>query len=150
MPYHPKLLSPERILKTALRLVEHGNADSLSLRAVAGDLGVKAPSLYRYLPDKESLEIALGQDILKVMLVAFRKASAINDPDTTFRRMLDVYLGFARNRFRLYAFVMQHRHAERYGSSAGKAVHNVIVEAASAVSGEQDYLDDLPRKRQYQ
>ena len=47
---YPKLLSSADILKMAVNLVEYGDADGLSLRAVASALGVKAPSLYRYFP----------------------------------------------------------------------------------------------------
>jgi AcrR family transcriptional regulator len=134
---YPKLLSPADILKTAVHLVEHGDAAGLSLRAVAAELGVKAPSLYRYFPDKEALELAVAEEILNVMLVEFRAASATADPDTRFRRVADAYLRFARERFPLYAFVVQDR-PERYGSGAGKALWNVLLEAASGVSGQPD------------
>jgi AcrR family transcriptional regulator len=121
-----------------VHLVEHGDADGLSLRAVAAELGVKAPSLYRYFPDKEAPEVPVAGEILSVMLIEFRTASAIADPDSRFRRMVDAYLRFARERFPLYAFVMQNRHPERYGSGAGKAVWNLLLAAASGVSGQPD------------
>jgi AcrR family transcriptional regulator len=135
---YPKLLSSEEILKTSVHLVEHGDADGLSLRAVAAELGVKAPSLYRYFPDKGALEVAVAEEILTVMLGEFRTASATADPAARFRRVVDAYLRFARERFPLYAFVMQNRHPERYGSGAGKAVWNLLLEAASGVSGQPD------------
>jgi AcrR family transcriptional regulator len=135
---YPRFLSSEEILKTAVHLVEHGDGDGLSLRAVAAALGVKAPSLYRYFSDKEALEVAVAEEILTDMLSEFRTASAIADPDTRFRRVVDVYLRFARKRFPLYAFVMQHDHPERYASGAGKAVWDLIVDATSAVSKQPD------------
>jgi AcrR family transcriptional regulator len=134
---YPKLLSSEEILKTAVHLLEHGDADGLSLRAVAAQLGVKAPSLYRYFPDKEALEVAVAAEILNVMLIEFQAAASSADPDIRFRRVADAYLRFARERFPLYAFVVQDR-PERYGSRAGKAVWNVLLEAASGVSGQPD------------
>lgn len=117
--------------------MEHGDADGLSLRAVAAELGVKAPSLYRYFPDKEALELAVAEEILSVMLVRFQAAAVSADPDSRFRRVVHAYLRFARERFPLYAFVVQDR-TERYESSAGKAVWNVLLEAASGVSGQPD------------
>ncbi|MBB5328824.1 TetR/AcrR family transcriptional regulator [Tunturiibacter gelidoferens] len=135
---YPKLLSSGEILKTAVHLVEHGDADGLSLRAVAAKLGVKAPSLYRYFPDKGALEVAVAEEILTIMLGEFRTASATADTAKMFRRMTDAYLRFARERFPLYAFVMQNRHPERYGAGAGKAVWNLLLEAASGVSGQPD------------
>ena len=134
---HPKLLSSEEILKTAVHLVEHGGALGLSLRAVAAELGVRAPSLYRYFPDKEALELAVAAEILNLMLVEFQAASGNAEPETRFLRLVDAYLHFARERFRLYAFVMQDR-PERYGSRAGKAVWNILLEAASSISGQHD------------
>lgn len=135
---HPKLLSPEHILKTAVRLVEYGDIDGLSLRAVAAELGVKAPSLYRYFSDKEALEIAIAEYILNVMLGEFRAESATADPETRFRNMVKVYLRYAREHFPLYTFVMQHSHPERYASGAGKAVWDTIVETVSAASQQAD------------
>jgi AcrR family transcriptional regulator len=135
---YPKLLSSADILKTAVHLMEHVDADGLSLRAVASALGVKAPSLYRYFPDKEALEVAVAEEILTIMLGEFQTVSTIADPATRFRRMTEVYLRFARERFPLYAFVMQNRHPERYGSGAGKAIWNLLLEAASGVSGQPD------------
>lgn len=108
------------------------------MRAVAAALGVKAPSLYRYFPDKEALEVAVAEAIQSVILGEFRTASASADPDAGFRRIVDAYLRFARERFSLYAFVMQNRYPERYGSAAGKAVWNLLLEAASGVSGQPD------------
>jgi AcrR family transcriptional regulator len=135
---YPKLLSSADILKTAVRLVEHGEADGLSLRAVASALGVKAPSLYRYFPHKEALEVAVAEEILNLMLREFRTQSESADPKTRFRRLTDAYLRFARDRFPLYSFVVQSRLPQKYNSKVGKAVWNLLIEAASDVSGEPD------------
>ena len=135
---YPKLLSSADILKMAIQMVERKGVDGLSLRAVASALGVKAPSLYRYFPHKEELEVAVAEEILKVMLGELQVASAITNPDTRFRRMVDAFLRFARERFPLYSFVVQSRLAQKYDSKAGKAVWNLLIEAASAVSGQPD------------
>ena len=135
---YPKHLSSAEILKTAMRLLERDDADGISLRAVALKLGVKAPSLYRYFPHKEALEVAVAEEILTVMLGEIQAACATADADTVFRRMVDAYLLFARERFSLYAFVMQSSRPERYGSKAGKALWNLLLEAASGVSGKSD------------
>jgi AcrR family transcriptional regulator len=137
MAYH-KLLSSADILKTAVHMVEHDDADGLSLRAVASALGVKAPSLYRYFPHKEALEVAVAEEILNVMLGELRAASATANPDTRFRRTADAYLRFARERFSLYTFAVQNRLPETYGSKAGKAVWNLLLETVSGISGQPD------------
>ncbi|TCK75790.1 TetR/AcrR family transcriptional regulator [Acidipila rosea] len=135
---YPKLLSAADILKTAVHMIEQDGADGLSLRAVASVLGVKAPSLYRYFPQKEALEVAVVEEILNAMLGRMQAASASPDPEIRFRKTVDAYLQFARERFQLYTFLLQSRRPETYASKAGKAVWKLVVEAASAVSGLQD------------
>jgi AcrR family transcriptional regulator len=135
---YPKLLSSGDILKMAVQMVEQDNAEGLSLRAIASALGVKAPSLYRYFPHKEALELAVAEEIWNVMLGELRAVSATANPETRFRRTADAYLRFARERFSLYTFVLQNGLSKTYGSKASKAVWNVLLEAASGVSGQPD------------
>ncbi len=135
---YKKLLSSADILKTAIQLIELGDADRLSLRAVASALGVKAPSLYRYFPRKEALEAAVAEEVLTAMLDKLQTASATADPDTRFRATAKAYLDFARERFPLYTLIVQNRLPGTYGSKAGKAVWNLLLEAASGVSGQSD------------
>ena len=135
---YPKLLSSADILKTAIKLLEHDDADGLSLRAVASKLGVKAPSLYRYFPHKEALEMAVAEEVLSALRSELQSASENPDPDTRFRLMAGAYLRFARERFPLYALIVQNRIPGTYGSKAGKAVWNLLVEVTSAISGQND------------
>ncbi|MBX7192971.1 MAG: TetR/AcrR family transcriptional regulator C-terminal domain-containing protein [Sandaracinaceae bacterium] len=48
-------LSRERVLETALAMVDRAGVESLSMRAVAAELGVEAMSLYRHVASKEAL-----------------------------------------------------------------------------------------------
>jgi AcrR family transcriptional regulator len=59
MPY-PQKLSEQQILEEAARLVDEAGLDALSTRALARRLGARAPSLYRYFPDKDTLVRALS------------------------------------------------------------------------------------------
>jgi len=137
MAYH-KLLSSAEILKTAVHIMEHGDADGISLRAVASALGVKAPSLYRYFPDKDALELAVADEALRAMLAELQDAATTADPGSRFRETAEAYLHFARERFPLYSFIVQNRIPGSYDLKAGKAVWNLLLEAASGVSGQPD------------
>lgn len=139
---YPKLLSSADILKTAVQMVEHESADGLSLRAVASALGVKAPSLYRYFPHKEALEIAVAEEIWNVVLGELQAASATAEPETRFRSTADAYLRFTRERFSLYTFVVQKGLSKTYGSKASKAVWNLLLETVSGVTGRPDDTAD--------
>ncbi len=59
MPY-PHKLSEEQILDEAARLVDEEGLAALSTRHLAECLHARAPSLYRYFPDKEHLVNALS------------------------------------------------------------------------------------------
>ena len=51
----PGSLSRERVLRAALRLADEGGIESLSMRKLAQDLGVKAMSLYNHVANKDDL-----------------------------------------------------------------------------------------------
>jgi AcrR family transcriptional regulator len=53
-PRNP-LLSRERIVAAALRLVDDQGLDALSTRRLAAELGVSGPSLYNHFPTKDAL-----------------------------------------------------------------------------------------------
>jgi AcrR family transcriptional regulator len=59
MPYPQKLSEPQ-ILEEAAQLVDEAGLDALSTRVLAQRLGARAPSLYRYFPDKDTLVRALS------------------------------------------------------------------------------------------
>lgn len=136
MPYN-KLIAPEGILRTALRMVEEHHPQEFSLRALASALGVKAPSLYRYFPQKEALETAVAEEACRVFLAELESAVVSGGPEAQFRATADAYLRFARERFPLYLFIAE-RIPQTYGLPASKAVWNVLLEAASRVSGRPD------------
>lgn len=54
MPY-PSQVTAEQIITTAAEMIEEYGVESLSLAKLAGALGVKAPSLYRYYNGKAVL-----------------------------------------------------------------------------------------------
>jgi AcrR family transcriptional regulator len=134
---YSKLLSPPDIVKTAIQMLEENDAQGISLRAVAAALGVKAPSLYRYFPQKEALELAMADEALEAMAAALQRASAIQDAEKRFMKTAEAYLRFARERFALYTFIMD-RVRETHGSAEAKRVWNLLLEAASGISGHPD------------
>jgi AcrR family transcriptional regulator len=134
---YSKLLSPADILETAVRMLEGDGAEGISLRAIAATLGVKAPSLYRYFPQKEALELAVADEVLKAMAARLQIAAAVEDAESRFRQTAEAYLGFARDRFALYRFIMD-RVTETHGSAVAKGLWNSLLEAASGVSGRPD------------
>ena len=57
-------LTERAILDAALRLVDAGGAEALSVRSVAAELGIAPNALYTYFRTKADLVAALGDDLL--------------------------------------------------------------------------------------
>jgi AcrR family transcriptional regulator len=78
-------------------LAELGDADRLSLRAVATAAGVTAPSIYRHFADKRSLLQAVVDERFREFDGVLAQAEAgIADPFDALRRRCRAYLRFAR------------------------------------------------------
>lgn len=62
-----RLLTRERIVNAAVTLVERDGEDALSMRAVAGELGVAVMSLYNHVPNKKALLMGIAGQVLAGM-----------------------------------------------------------------------------------
>jgi len=57
-------LTRDRVLDAALRVVDEGGVEALSMRSVAATLGVEAMSLYRYVAGKDDLVLGVADRVL--------------------------------------------------------------------------------------
>jgi AcrR family transcriptional regulator len=133
MPY-PAKTNPEAILKVALELLEQ-DASSLSMRNLAERLGIKAPSLYKYFPDKEALELALIQEGSKTLRLELEKVAQGKDIKKTFFGVSQSYLHFARTRPALYTLMMTKLSSP---NGAGKDLWNFVLALVSQVTKQPD------------
>jgi AcrR family transcriptional regulator len=65
-----------QIVAAARRLLEEEGPEALSMRNVAAEIGIRAPSLYEHVADKRALESAIIAAGLNEQGVAFREALA--------------------------------------------------------------------------
>jgi AcrR family transcriptional regulator len=65
-----------QIVAAARRLLEEEGPEALSMRNVAAEIGIRAPSLYEHVADKRALESAIIAAGLNEQNVAFREALA--------------------------------------------------------------------------
>lgn len=124
-----------QIVAVARELLDEGGIDAVSMRRVADRLGIRAPSLYKHLPDKQALENALisaGFDELK---------EAFSSPPGGAREeallwFAHSYRDFAVRRPHLYR-LMTERPLDRAGLRPGveDAAAAPLVEA---VGGDED------------
>jgi AcrR family transcriptional regulator len=86
-------------------LLEEEGAAALSMRRVADRIGIRAPSIYKHLPDKQALEDALISEGFAEWAELTEQAAQDADPLTALGR---VYRTFARDHPHLYRLMTEH------------------------------------------
>jgi len=66
----------EEIIDVAERLLEQAGPDALSMRRLADEMGIRAPSLYKHIAGKEVIEAALQQRALQGLGAALAGAES--------------------------------------------------------------------------
>jgi AcrR family transcriptional regulator len=121
----PTELTPRarEIVGVALELLEEEGPDGLSMRRIAERVGIRAPSIYKHLPDKQALEAAIISVGFELMADTFERAlSGSEDP---LRALAGAYRAFAEAHPHLYR-LMTDRELKRELLAAG------VEERASA------------------
>jgi AcrR family transcriptional regulator len=98
----PDPLTPRarEIADAALELLEAEGAEGLSMRRLAERLGIRAPSIYKHLADKDALEAAIISVGFELQAVAFEAAlERAGDP---LAALAGAYRAFAREHPHLY------------------------------------------------
>lgn len=71
------------IRQAAVRLIAHHGYEAVSMRQLAGEVGVQAAALYRYFPNKEELLFTLMREHMEGLIAAWQAARpADRDPVT--------------------------------------------------------------------
>lgn len=73
---HSDITGP-RIQEAALKLFARQGYAAVSMRQIAGEVGVQAGALYNYTPDKQSLLSGLMRDHMVHLLAAWREQAAV-------------------------------------------------------------------------
>lgn len=66
----------DEIVNVACQLLERHGRDGLTMRAVAAEIGIRAPSLYKHIANKRELEIALVAETLQQQAETFEEVVA--------------------------------------------------------------------------
>ena len=93
----------EQIVATAGSLLEREGPEGLTMRAIADDLGIRAPSLYKHIANKHELEVALVSEALTSQAEAFEKA--VTDGDDPVGAIASAYRRWALAHPHLYALM---------------------------------------------
>jgi AcrR family transcriptional regulator len=102
----PDQLTPraQEIVEAARGLLEEEGPDGLSMRRVADRLGIRAPSIYKHLPDKGALEDALISAAFAELAAAFEEVGEGPDALDALAR---AYRSFAKAHPHLYRLMTE-------------------------------------------
>ena len=106
----PAKTSPKQLVAIARRLVDSDGAGALTVSAVAGRAGVKAPSLYKHFADRAALLKAVEIDILDELEATLRAGATGTTAGQRLRSMAATYRRFALEQPLRYGLIYS-RHA---------------------------------------
>ena len=95
------------IVAAARELLDEEGPDALSMRRVADRLGIRAPSIYKHLPDKHALENALISTGFEEQAAAFEHA--MTGADDPVAAIAAAYRAFAKRHPHLYRLMTERR-----------------------------------------
>lgn len=83
------------IREAAVRVIAKHGFQAASLREIAKEVGIRAPSLYNYIKSKEKLLYGLLKEPLQAMIVKYRALTeGVTDPATRLQIFTQVHLNF--------------------------------------------------------
>ena len=107
MPY-PSQIDRETIINTATAMIESDGTEAMTLGKLAKALGVRTPSLYRYVDNRAALLKAINLNTLQQLFAEFDRtlAEASTDPQEQMRGVAHALRRFALRHPNLYVQVM--------------------------------------------
>jgi AcrR family transcriptional regulator len=123
-------LDPDQVLVAAERLVTASGWEGLTMAALAADLGVRAPSLYRHVDSLDALRRALRSRMLIELSDAVRAAVMGKSGIEGLHALTDAYRSFAREhsaRYLAQGTLTGDEDTRREGRRVGEAGYAVLA-----------------------
>jgi AcrR family transcriptional regulator len=121
----PRSLTTEGIAAAALAVIDRDGLPALTMRAVAAELGMGTMSLYRYVADRDELEVLVVDHVLAGIDLA--------PPRRRWQAQVTALLGRMRDAVRahpaLVPLLMRHRHSSAASTRLIEAMLEVLATA---------------------
>lgn len=101
-PLPPRSARVIQIIEAARHLLEDEGPDSLTMRRLADELGIQAPSLYKHFPGKAGVELALIEDGLADIGQVSHRAIHRSGSEGRLNALLDAYRRYSVSHPNLY------------------------------------------------
>jgi AcrR family transcriptional regulator len=116
------------IKQTARQLLEHDGPDALTLRAIAREMGMTAPALYRYFTSHEELVGAVCHDVLDELTATLEAARDTVPVDNPVGRLGETCRAFRR-------WALDHPREFELSFATGVAYQAAVAEATAGACG---------------
>jgi AcrR family transcriptional regulator len=151
------------IKDTARQILVAEGVDGLSLRAIAREMGMTAPALYRYFPSREDLVVHLIAELYEELTGSIQAARDAEDPQDAARQLTAASRAFRRwavDHPREFALLfgspipgleatrrgeapsVAHEAGERFGAVFGELIARIYLTRPFPVPAEED-IDPL-------
>ena len=139
-------VTPDRVVEAAARLADEGGLESLTLAAVASDLGVRTPSLYKHVDGLPSLRRLLALRAKRELAGVLASATVGRARGDALRALATAYRDWARPR-PASAMLVQAPPVEddEDDQLASKALVEVVYGTLSGYALADDALVDATR-----
>jgi AcrR family transcriptional regulator len=121
----------EALVQAALRQAEQGGAESVSIKALAKQLGVSQPAPYRHFADREALLAAITAEAFRQFNAVLRESIRKPSKRSKLSRLAQATLDFGLRRNGIYRLLFASRIMAC--ASDGSELHDVAMEAFDLV-----------------
>jgi AcrR family transcriptional regulator len=137
----PSKTSLDAIVAAGRQILESDGLDGLTLQAVAHQVGVRPPSLYKRIDGRGDLIRRIGNDVAVDLEATMETAATTGDPRTDLRAMVHAVRAFARRHPRGYALLFAPLPDEsRVDSAVNARISAIILRATGAVAGPDEAM----------
>jgi AcrR family transcriptional regulator len=138
----PARTSVEEIVLAGRAIVESDGLDGLTMQRVAAAVGVKAPSLYKRVRNRQDLIRLFIEDVARDLTETLDRAATTGDPRRDLQDIADALRSFAHSQPTAYGLLFAQLPAESrpdQGVLAGTAVG--VVRVAGFLAGPDEALE---------
>ncbi len=124
----------QAILTSVIELAEHHGIHGMQDNELAEALELTPAALYKYFPDRSSLETAISEEVARRLYGSLRQVAETSDPKQAIRNMSVVFLEFVRDHRKLYELVLL-RFIARADNAAFRALRSFVITQVTLVTG---------------
>lgn len=121
----------DALIQAALREVERGGPEAISIKALARELGVSQPAPYRHFVDREALLAAVTTEALRQFSAMLREAMEKPSTDSKLSRLARATLDFGLRRNGVYRLMFASR--AMACAARGSELHEAAMETFALV-----------------